>query len=1235
MDKDYETAISKALKKIDEIASNESGEPINKTELTDFSKTYDILIPIYNAYEEVKKCITSVLNYTDPRHNIYLLDDNSTDKQILPLLYKFTEEDKRFRVIESQKNSGFVVNMNKGFELSSNDVVILNSDTQVTPSWLERIHRCAESDLKIGMVSPLSNNATIFSVPKFNEKNDIPPGFTLEEYSELIAECSYRAYPRVPTGGGFCMLIKREVLNAVGYFDEIFGFGYGEENDLCERAKRKGYEIALADDAFVYHSGRASFTFLGNVDARRQKNREILTNRYPKYQNEIFEFCRRNPLRIIQERILLKTQFNNRNPHVLYVIHNYGVAGGTELHTTNILEGLSKEFRSTVLFPYSLEREFKDAVSKIENDSTRVVGIAKENNLAVEHFIKYPGDLTSSLIEENFSRFLLGGDYQIVFFQHLLEWSSLLLPIIAKRMGKKVILSLRDFYLLCPEYNMIFPGNNERCGKDFADWNDKECVYCLSAKRIRRKPRNPQPIQEYMQQRFELIRYMFSQVDVVIAHSQFVKEKFLKTYGDVLTDKLIVISHGVEDLPAISYKKHKTKLNVGFIGNASSRKGVLVLIEAARLLQNKNITFKIFGKIPPSLIERCNEAGIILHGEYQRKELPSLFKNIHLAVIPSIWDETFSHTLSETFKMTIPVLASKVGALNERITEGETGFMFEPNNPNDLVEKLLYMQNNPKALERVHENLISMDLKSIEENLDDYRKLYNKLLHNQTEDIAEIDESYLGSIIVPTFNGLEYTKQFYDSLKNLRGTKFQINFIDNNSSDGTKEFLQQISRTDKKVNVVLNSTNYGFPKAINQGIKDTMGKYILIANNDIVITKNSIIRMIKIAESDEKIGIVGPISNSVSGVQLDKNAKYNSIEEMHKYAEKVNKENKGQIQQFPRVAFLCTLIKREVIDKIGGLDERFTPGNFEDDDFCLRAQLAGYKTVIAKDVFIHHYGSKSFTADGLDKYQQRLDTNRKIFSDKWGADPDEIWLKGKQIKGRGITYPINESIFIEAFARALNHSEDNELNLALLEAERAIEHFDNSDRKGFENIAKDDVINLTANLALQIGDYEKAQNYFQTELELNPNSGRACLGLAETFFVAELFHEAKTMYEWAIKNGENRKGIWDKLAIVNKKLSLDAKDYNLDLSSEESFPTLEEAEELISNSDLDGALEILNKLLRQSPSSTEVLNDLAVVKIMQNQIEDALGFISRVIELDPQNEIALENLKYIETHVTP
>jgi GT2 family glycosyltransferase len=192
--------------------------------------------------------------------------------------------------------------------------------------------------------------------------------------------------------------------------------------------------------------------------------------------------------------------------------------------------------------------------------------------------------------------------------------------------------------------------------------------------------------------------------------------------------------------------------------------------------------------------------------------------------------------------------------------------------------------------------------------------------------------------------------------------------------------LEKLQSQKKNLKVIFNKENKGFPAGINQGILGAKTENIIIANNDIVVTENWLEKMIQKAESDSEIGIVGPISNSVSGVQLDKNAKYNSIEEMHKYAKSVSASNKGLVEQFPRVAFLCTLIKKEVIEKIGGLDERFSPGNFEDDDFCLRAQLAGYKTVIAKDVFIHHYGSVSFKQNGENEYGKRLKINeQKIY----------------------------------------------------------------------------------------------------------------------------------------------------------------------------------------------------------------------------------------------------------------
>ncbi len=302
--------------------------------------------------------------------------------------------------------------------------------------------------------------------------------------------------------------------------------------------------------------------------------------------------------------------------------------------------------------------------------------------------------------------------------------------------------------------------------------------------------------------------------------------------------------------------------------------------------------------------------------------------------------------------------------------------------------------------------------------------------------------------------------------------------------------------------------------------------------------------MIQVAESNSQIGLVGPISNAVSGVQIDKEAKYNSIEEMHKYAASVRQKNKNQFSEFPRIAFLCTLIKKEVVKKIGGLDERFSPGNFEDDDFCLRAQLAGYKTVIAKDVFIHHFGSKSFTADGMKKYEERLEINKKIFIEKWGADPEEIWLHGKKIKERNIMYSIKQDDFIENFEQALSHLNQKEYELAFNSMVVSINNFDHEKAKIF-NTDLHSVLNLAGNIGLLINKTEVARSYFEKALNNNPKSAEACNGLAEIFLLEENYEAANIMFGYAYNFDPNNKNALQGLEKVNALLSNSIKNENM------------------------------------------------------------------------------------------
>lgn len=558
--------------------------------------------------------------------------------------------------------------------------------------------------------------------------------------------------------------------------------------------------------------------------------------------------------------------------------------------------------------------------------------------------------------------------------------------------------------------------------------------------------------------------------------------------------------------------------------------------------------------------------------------------------------------------------------------------------PNSIVYHF-ESQSGAERFTKVKNNIIRLHNKWLNKIIPDYEISENGVItENQPRQIKPFLNSnefgtklFMCSIVVPIYNQLDYSNKFIKSLKKYTSIQFELIIIDNGSSKDTIEYLQNTESDDKRIKVIYNKENFGFPIAVNQGIKEAKGDYILIANNDIVLTENWLSRMIEVAESDPQIGIVGPVSNMVSGIQLDKNAKYNSIKEMHKYAAKIAVENKGKIQEFPRVAFLCTLIKKEVIDKIGGLDERFSPGNFEDDDFCLRAQIAGYKTVIAKDVFIHHYGSKSFTADGLDKYKERLEINKQIFVNKWGADPEEIWLKNKSIPRRNINYPINQNKFTQAFERSLILLEDKDYREAVVELQKTIEFINEKDPVKYSAITEEELVNLTATTFFELGNIEQANKFFKKELQINPSSSRACFGLAETFYIAELYEQAKAMYEWAIKNGKNDEITWNKLRIVNKQLNLDENNNSLDLVNVQEL--LQRAEEYINNDDFENALDLLDKILGTDENNIDALNDLSVIFILQNEIESALNVINKVIDLDSENEIAKNNLQVLENKI--
>lgn len=238
------------------------------------------------------------------------------------------------------------------------------------------------------------------------------------------------------------------------------------------------------------------------------------------------------------------------------------------------------------------------------------------------------------------------------------------------------------------------------------------------------------------------------------------------------------------------------------------------------------------------------------------------------------------------------------------------------------------------------------------------------------------------SIVILTWNQLEYTKQCLESIQKYTPERHEIIFVDNGSTDGTVDWLQAQAAEHQHYKLVENGINLGFAKGCNQGIEAASGDFILLLNNDVIVTADWLAGLLECLDTSDKTGIVGPMTNNISGVQRLVTVGYERLEDLPAFAASYRERFRHRRIAQRRIVGFCMLFRRRLVEEIGLLDEQFGSGNFEDDDYCVRAALAGYTNMIAGDVFIHHYGSVSFQANQLD-YSAAIQGNGALFRKKW------------------------------------------------------------------------------------------------------------------------------------------------------------------------------------------------------------------------------------------------------------
>ena len=413
------------------------------------------------------------------------------------------------------------------------------------------------------------------------------------------------------------------------------------------------------------------------------------------------------------------------------------------------------------------------------------------------------------------------------------------------------------------------------------------------------------------------------------------------------------------------------------------------------------------------------------------------------------------------------------------------------------------------------------------------------------------------SIVILTFNHLKYTKECLESIRRYTPEPHHIIFVDNGSTDGTVKWLRQITEKNAHYRFIENRKKCSSAHGCNQGIRASSGEYILLLNNDVVVTEGWLAGMLECLTINPGAGIVGPMTNTINGPQTVANVNYSSLHHLPEYAHTFREINRHRRIPLRKIAGFCMLFKRELVKKVGLLDENFTSNTFEDEDFTLRASLEGYRNFIAGDVFIHHYGIRGGMGSRNDP-SAKMSCNRNIFTDKWnGIDADstlgkkflirraiekaeEMNQKGeidksveKLIEGIGFSpeteeiYHFLADVLIDAkrFKDALDalHSmpdkaKEDIQTLVLIgyckegmgllgEAQRY------ADRALSIDPAHTSALNLKAILAYKQGDEKTARNFFTKAIKSDPGYGRPHKNLGILEWKQGKRHEGMEMLE--------------------------------------------------------------------------------------------------------------------------
>ncbi|MEW6517299.1 MAG: glycosyltransferase [candidate division FCPU426 bacterium] len=928
--------------------------------------TVSIVIPVFNRVEYTRACLDALVA-TTPNEGVELIVVDNASTDATPELCQALSGD--VRVIRNAENLGFVRACNQGAAVARGKYLLfLNNDTVPQSGWLDALLRPAETDERVAAVGA----KLVYPDGRLQEAGGIifndGSGWNFGRLDDP-AKPAYQELVEVDYCSGACLLVRRRAFEQVDGFDLRYAPAYYEDTDLCFSLREQGYKVMYCPGALVVHcEGATAGTDLGAGFKRYQViNRKKFVEKWRdqlQAQDPPPSLTRRTPVTADRRRLRSAAVeapsvalSADRAPAILVIdpiLPCYDRASGS-LRLFNVLKlMLALGWRVTYLARNGLRQEtYKRELEAmgIEVYATDPEKMAKQG---------CPVDAPVIPLEQilRARRF----DVAWLSFYHIAEDY---LPDIRRHSPEtRIVIDTVDVHFLREQRQAEL---------------QKDDKLRLSARQTRER---------------ELAIY--AQAEALITVTAADRE----ILAPVVPGKPIHVVPNIHDIKPRKngYAQRQGLLFVGNFNHPPNADAVRYFcqdvfpkIQAAL----PDVQLQVVGAHPPEDVQRLQTERITVTG-YVMDTQPYI-ESCRVSIAPLRFGAGMKGKVGEALAGGLPVVTTSMGAEGMGVEHDRQ--LLVADDAEGFAQAVIRLYSDPALWERLSQagqdfmqrqyapDAIKDQLATV---LQAIRPPRSQKQSAVVEEPAKKDDV---SMVMLTRNQQEYTRKCLESIFKHTQQPYEIIVVDNGSTDGTPEFIRGLApqrpEACRRLELIANAENRGFAVANNQGLAAGRGAFRILLNNDVVVTPGWLERMLAVFQRSAAIGLVGPMSNCVSGPQQVPAPGYQTetLEGLDNYARLFARQRSGRARPSWRVVGFCMLIREQVIEKIGGLDPRFGLGNFEDDDFSLRASLAGFESWIAEDCFVHHFGSRTFSGERID-YRQSLQSNWEIFKRKWNLPPE-------------------------------------------------------------------------------------------------------------------------------------------------------------------------------------------------------------------------------------------------------